>query len=96
MGFVLALPSFNQCPRTAEIRNKGTLLPLELKTDMEDVDSKDKNGWTTLSHATWSGRGGRERNVSGEGDLKVKTPPPGRSEYECSRIDFASVSVVKK
>ena len=36
------------------------------------------------------------RNVSGEGHLKGKIPPLGRSEYERSRINFASVSVVKK
>jgi hypothetical protein len=63
MGFVLVLPSFNQCPRTAEIRNKGTLLLLKLKTDMENVELKDKNGRKTLSHTTLSGRGGREASA---------------------------------
>jgi len=38
----------------------------------------------------------KKRNVSGEGHLKGKFPPPGRSEYERSRINFTSVSVVKK
>jgi hypothetical protein len=37
----------------------------------------------------------RDRNASGEGHLKEKIPPRYRSEYECSRIDVVSVSIVK-
>ena len=40
-------------PSRDKIRNKSTLLVLELKTDIEDVDSKDKKCRIKTPQKTW-------------------------------------------